>query len=218
MRLRILITIVRWLAVVLILRVLFTILSVYPDYFPPNFNSLFLQGRETTFNGAYQVAFYVHIFTGPIVLINGLVLLSESIRRRFPMLHRMLGRIQLSVLLLLMIPSAMVMARHSFGGWPAGLSFVVLSALTVICAVVGFLNAIGRRFGQHRRWMLRCYVLICSALALRLISGIADLIGVSSPEGAYIVAAWSSWLLPLAACELFIRSQPHQPKGSPMTM
>jgi hypothetical protein len=53
--------------------------------------------------------------------------------------------------------------------------------------------------------MLRCYVLICSALALRLISGAAGLIGVPSPESAYIVAAWCSWLIPLAACELVER-------------
>ena len=29
----------------------------YPDYFPANFESLFLQGREATFNGVYAVAF-----------------------------------------------------------------------------------------------------------------------------------------------------------------
>ena len=51
---RILTTVLRWLAVVLILRVLVTILANYPDYFPPNFDSLFLQGREATFTGIYR--------------------------------------------------------------------------------------------------------------------------------------------------------------------
>ena len=73
-------TVLRWLAVVLILRVLIVILANYPDYFPPNFDSLFLQGREATFSGAYRAAFYVHIFSGPLVLFNGLILLSESVR------------------------------------------------------------------------------------------------------------------------------------------
>jgi hypothetical protein len=59
-----------------------------------------------------------------------------------------------------------------------------------------------RRYDLHRVWMVRSYVLICSAVALRLISGAAGLIGVPSPQGAYVVAAWSSWLLPLAAYEL----------------
>src|ERR1700691_5084647 len=78
----ILIMVLRWLAVVLILRVLATILANYPDYFPPNFDALFLQGREATFTGTYRAAFYVHIFSGPVVLFNGLILLCETLPRR----------------------------------------------------------------------------------------------------------------------------------------
>ena len=69
MRYRLLITVLRWLAVVLILRVLVTILANYPDYFPPNFDSLFLEGREATFTGAYRPAFYAHIYGHDAVLL-----------------------------------------------------------------------------------------------------------------------------------------------------
>jgi uncharacterized membrane protein len=206
-RYRVLMTALRWLAVVLILRVLATILANYPDYFPPDFDSLFLQGREATFVGAYRPAFYVHIFSGPVVLLNGLVLLSDTVRRRFGRLHRVLGRVQVGVLVLLVLPSAVVMARHTFGGWAAGLSFLLLSAVTAGCAVVGVVHARRRRFDRHRRWMLRSYVLICSAVALRLISGAANLVGVPSPEAAYAVAAWASWLVPLAAFEVVERGR-----------
>jgi uncharacterized membrane protein len=177
-------------------------LANYPDYFPPNFDSLFLQGREATFTGIYRPAFYIHIFSGPVVLLGGLILLSESVRRRHRRVHRWLGRVQVIVLLFLVLPSGVVMSRHAFGGWPAGLSFLLLSAVTAGCAIVGVVHARRRHYDQHRRWMLRCYLLICSAVALRLISGAAGLVGVPSPEGAYITAAWSSWLLPLAAYEI----------------
>jgi uncharacterized membrane protein len=213
-RYRILTTVLRWLAVVLILRVLVAILANYPDYFPPNFDALFLQGRKATFTGAYRAAFYVHIFSGPVVLFNGLIVLSESVRRHGG-LHRWLGRLQVVVLLLFVLPSSVVMSRHAFGGWPAGLSFLVLSAATASCAIAGVMHARRRRYGQHRRWMLRSYVLICSAVALRLISGAAGLVGVPSPEGAYIVAAWSSWLLPLAAYEIVERLPAHRAAGTP---
>ena len=106
MRYRILTLALRWLAVVLILRVLVTILANYPDYFPPDFDSLFLQGREATFTGVYRPAFYLHIFSAPVVLVNGLVLLSETVRRRYGGLHRVLGRVQVVVLLLLVLPRA----------------------------------------------------------------------------------------------------------------
>jgi hypothetical protein len=204
-RYRILTTVLRWLAVALILRVLAAILSNYPDYFPPNFDSLFLQGREATFTGLYRPAFYVHIFSGPVVLFNGLILLSESVRRRYRGWHARLGRIQVGVLLVFVLPSSAVMSRYAFGGWPAALSFLALSAATAGCAVVGVVYARRRCYDRHRRWMLRSYILICSAVALRLISGAAGLIGVPSPESAYIVAAWSSWLVPLAAFEVVER-------------
>jgi len=189
----------------LILRVLVTILANYSDYFPPNFDSLFLQGREAIFDGAYRAAFYVHIFSGPVVLLNGLILLSEYIRRRQSGWHRILGRIQVVVLLLLVLPSSAVMSRHAFGGWPAGLSFLLLSAATACCAIAGVIQARRHRYDLHRRWMLRSYVLIFSAVSLRLISGAAGLFGVPSPEHAYIFAAWTSWLLPLAAFEIVER-------------
>jgi uncharacterized membrane protein len=212
---RILTTVVRWLAVALILRVLATILAGYPDYFPPDFDSLFLQGREATFTGAYRVAFYVHIFSGPVVLFNGLILLIERVRRRHRRLHRALGRVQVVVLLLFVLPSSVVMSPHAFGGWPAGLSFLLLSAATASCAIAGVVHARRRRYEQHRRWMLRSYVLICSAVALRLISGAAALVEAPSPQGAYIIAAWSSWLLPLAAYEIAERLLAHRQSRHP---
>ncbi len=214
-RYRILTTAFRWLAVVLILRVLATILANYPDYFPPHFDSLFLQGREATFTGVYRPAFYVHIFSGPVVLLNGLILLSESVRRRHRGLHRWLGRVQVVVLLLFMLPSGVVMSRHAFGGWPAGLSFLLLSAATAICAIAGVVHARRRRHDRHRRWMHRAYVLICSAVVRRLISGAAGLVGVPSPEGAYVVAAWCSWLLPLVVFEFLERLPPHRRSRRP---
>jgi hypothetical protein len=207
----ILTTALRWLAVVLILRVLVVILANYPDYFPPNFHSLFLQGREATFGGAYRAAFYVHILSAPLVLVNGLILLSEYVRRRHCGCHRWLGRVQVVVLLFFVLPSSVVMSRRAFGGWPAGLSFLLLSAATAGCAIVGVVHACRHRYLQHRRWMLRSYVLICSAVALRLISGTAALVGVPSPEHAYVFAAWSSWLFPLAVCEIVERWPAHRP-------
>ena len=209
-RYKILTTVLRWLAVVLILRVLAAIFANYPDYFPPNFDSDFLQGRQSTFLGAYRAAFYVHIISGPVVLFNGLIQLSEYVRRRHGDWHRWLGRIQVLVLLLFVLPSGAVMSWHSFGGWSAGLSFLLLSAATASCAIAGVVHARRRRFDRHRRWMLRSYVLICSAVALRLISGTAELVGVPSPEDAYIFAAWSSWLFPLAAYEIVERLPAYQ--------
>lgn len=204
-KLHLLTAILRWVVVVLVLRVLVSILSNYPDYFPPNFDSTFLLGRERTFPGVYEVAFNVHLMTSPVVLVLGLVLLSETVRRRYGRLHRRLGWVQIVLLLAFVLPSSLVMARRAIGGWPSGVSFVLLTVATAACAVAGVVEARRKRFDRHRRWMLRCYVLICSAVVLRLISGVVGLFEVSNPEGAYTISAWASWLVPLAAFEMWER-------------
>lgn len=210
MRLRVLKAVFSWLAALLILRVLAAIIANYPDYFPPNFDSLFLQGREATFHGIYRIAFYIHIFSSPIVLFVGLILLSDTVRRHRRDLHRVLGYVQVSVLLLFVLPSSLIMSWHAFGGWPAGLSFALLSIATGFSAVAGVMYARRRRYDGHRRWMNRTYLLICSAVFLRLISGTANLAHVPNAEGAYIVAAWSSWLVPLGIFEIMNRWRTHR--------
>lgn len=207
MRARLLAGVLRALVAVLILHVLAGILANYPDYFPPNFDSLFLEGREATFRGAYRVAFYAHILSAPVVLAGGLVLVSESARRRSPRGHRLLGRVYVALLLLVMLPSGAVMSRHAFAGRAAGLSFLSLSLATATCAALGVAGARAGRYGSHRRWMARCYTLVCSAVVLRLVSGAASLAGVTDAETAYAIAAWASWLGPLAVAEAVLRGR-----------
>jgi hypothetical protein len=45
----------------------------YRDYFPPNFDSDFLRGREKYFSGSYQWAFYTHTAAGPVALVLGTI-------------------------------------------------------------------------------------------------------------------------------------------------
>jgi len=174
------------------------------DYFPPDFTSLFLEGRENRFWGTYCVFFYIHILTSPLVLLSGLILPFERIRMRHGKLHRNLGRIHVFTILICLVPSGMAMSAEAFAGWRAGLSFFVLSLLTGTCAVLGVLQARRRWFDSHRRWMVRCYVLLCSAVVLRMISGAASVIGFEDPETAYCVAAWTSWIVPVAICEIVL--------------
>ncbi len=204
----ILVKVLRAVFALLILRALVSIVANYPDYFPPDFQSSFLQGREATFPGTYQWAFYVHIFSGPLVLLNGLVLMTDAVIR-YRSLHRFLGWVQTIALLVFMLPSGMVMALQSFGGFWAGLSFMVLSGTTGVCAIVGVVYASQGKLKQHRQWMVRTYVLICSAVSLRLVSGAAGLVGVTDAERAYVFAAWMSWVLPLVVWEIVDRL----PKG-----
>ena len=194
-------TVLRLLAGLLVLRVTVAVVLGYHDYFPPNFESNFLQGRADYFWGGYQWAFYPHIVSGPVSLILGTILIGDRFRKRFPQWHRYLGRIQVACVLLVVTPSGLGMAWHAETGAIAGAGFGLLAIVTGVCVTCGWRAAVQRRFAEHRRWMWRTYVLLCSAVVVRMIGGLATVTDFDAPW-LYPLAAWASWLVPLLAFEL----------------
>lgn len=185
----------------LILKVTVEVMLGYVNYFPPNFGSDFLRGRERYFFGAYQWAFYPHIVSGPLAILLGLVQISESFRRRLPQWHRNLGRLHLLNVLCVVTPSGLWMAYYASTGTIAAIGFALLAMLTGTCSALGWRAAVKRQFPVHRRWMWRCFLLLCSAVVLRLLGGLGTVMEVQSVWFDPI-ASWSSWLVPLAAFEL----------------
>ena len=93
------------------------------------------------------------------------------------------------------------MAMYAETGALAGAGFGSLAVATGMCVYRGWRMAVTRKFAEHRRWMLRCYILLCSAVVLRLTAGffiVTDIDG----DWIYPMSAWASWLVPLAIFEL----------------
>jgi hypothetical protein len=193
--------ILTFLAGLLIVKVTLSVVLGYRNYFPPDFASDFLRGREAYFSGPYQWAFYAHIASGPVTLVLGLFLIGEKIRLRFPKWHRSLGKVQGVLVLFVLAPSGLWMARYSQTGPVAAAGFSALAVATATCVFLGWRNAVTRRFVEHRWWMWRCFLLLCSAVVIRLVGGLAT---VTDYDGAWVypLTAWVSWLGPLAVFEL----------------
>ena len=189
------------LAALLVLKVTAAVVLGYRNYFPPNFNADFLRGREGYFFAGYQWPFYAHIASGPVSLVLGTILIGERFRTRFPKWHRYLGRVQVACILLLVSPSGLWMAYYAQAGMIAAASFGLLAIATGASAALGWRAAVQRRFNVHRRWMSRCYLLLCSAVVLRILGGLATVSGVTAPWFDPL-ASWACWVLPLAAYEL----------------
>lgn len=193
---------VTFMAALLVLKVTLSVVLGYRDYFPPNFQSDFLIGRQTYFFGAYRWAFYAHIAAGPMTLLAGLALVSERFRRRRPAIHRSLGKLQIALVALVVAPSGAWLAWYAQTGRVAGWGFFLLAMATGGCAVMGWRSAARRQFAEHQRWMWRCFLLLCSAVVVRLVGGLATVTGVDA-DWIYPATAWASWLAPLGAFELF---------------
>lgn len=197
----------KWLRVlalvagVLIVKVTVAVVLGYVDYFPANFRSDFLRGREDYFSRDYQWAFYPHLASGPVSLLFGLVLISDAFRRKFPKWHRLLGRVQVACVLLVVAPSGLWMAYYAAAGPVAGAGFAGLAIATGVSVAMGWRCAVQRRFATHRVWMLRAYLLLCSAVVIRVASGFAVVTEMNA-EWFDPLAAWGCWVVPLGVFEV----------------
>jgi len=192
---------VKWLSVLLVVKIVLFVLYGYRDYFPPNFEVPFLLGRQKYFFGHYSWSFYAHLASGPTTLILGLILLSNRFRLRYANWHRLLGRIQVGMILLVLVPSGIGMSFYALTGMVAVGGFLTTALLTAICVLLGWRAAVRKDFVTHQLWMLRCFGLLCSAVVIRIIGGLGTVYGWDAPW-IYQASAWISWLLPLAAIEI----------------
>ena len=203
-RIRLLRKIALLLALVLFARVLILILYQYQFYFPANFEADFLVTRRETFYGFYSIAFYLHIISGPIALVLGLLLMFSGGRKRFGSVHRWMGKTQVVLIVAFLCPGGLYMATQALEGPISGWGFASLSIVTACSALMAAHYARTRRFKLHQRWATRCFIFLCSPLLLRLMSGAATVLEIESPW-AYRLTAWISWLLPIVVYEYWWR-------------
>ena len=190
----------------LILKVVVVSLWNLLDYVPPNFRAVFLLGREEYFWRGYFVWFYVHVFASPLTLVLGMMLVSDRFRQWSPLWHRRLGKTQLALVLGLVVPSGVGMSFWHSNGWMGGVALGTLGIVTGICAWCGWREVLRRRIASHRRWMWRLFVLLCSAVTIRILGGLTEVFQIESGTVA-AANAWISWVVPLVICELVLRSK-----------
>ncbi|RAJ85562.1 putative membrane protein DUF2306 [Chitinophaga dinghuensis] len=154
----------------------------------------------------WRLSFYVHVFISTAVLITGLMQFSSYLLKRYPRLHRNMGKTYAFVVIAISGPTGLVMAFYANGGLYARISFVILSILWIGVTVIGWRKAMQRRWEEHSNWMLRSYALTLSAVTLRFYAYVLGLMHMPlRPVAAYVLISWLSWTLNLLIVEWYIR-------------
>lgn len=187
--------------VLLLGKVLVSIVSEYVNYFPPNFDAVFLLGREESFRGIYPPAFFVHIITSPIAILLAAYLMVSGKRKSHGTWHRRLGKAQLFLVLGLVAPSGFIMAFWAFSGPIAGVGFGLQAIATAVTVSAAASYAMQRNFPVHQRWATHCFLLLVAPLLFRIVAGILIVTDMES-FAAYQANAWLSWIVPMVAYEL----------------
>ena len=126
------------------------------------------------------------------------------LRRRARRLHRAAGIAYLSGVAVA-APTGLAMGAMAYGGPLAQLGFSVMAIFWLGSGVEAYRAALGRRFADHERHMVRNYALTFGAVLVRLYLALAMRAGFSF-ELVYPWISWLSWVPTLIVAELlFIR-------------
>jgi uncharacterized membrane protein len=188
----------RWSAIVvaLLLATLVAVIAVaqYAMYDPAT------DTRTTVNFSQHPLAIVLHAFGASCAPLIGLLQWSTRLRRRWPSLHRWMGRAYLVVGACVGGSAALWLSFFAYGGQ---LVRVGMGAVAVLWIVFSALAWVAIREGDvraHRRWMMRSVALALGGVTLRLYLPALSVAGVSFLL-AYRLAAWGSWVPNLLVAE-----------------
>jgi hypothetical protein len=167
---------------------------------------------------AALVAIGAHMLVGAILLILGPIQLIGGLRRRWPALHRWLGRIYVASGALAGIGGLIFIATKGTIGGPAmSVGFGLYGVLMVVSSAQAWRYAAARKFDRHRAWALRLFALAIGSWLYRMDYGFW-LIGANGlwhqgdfHGGFDAFMAFFFYLPNLAVVELFLRGQRPRP-------
>lgn len=171
-------------------------------YFDFSNHSGFLLGKTTDGDNTVRWIVILHLISASLLLVSTTFLIFFRLEKKSPILHRTIGKSTLLIGLLSLVPSGLYLSGSAMGGSAGKFLFLSLSLLTLICIVFGYRTAKNRSFIQHRFWMIRFYILLTSALWLRLnMFVIFSFFGAG--EKQYLFAVIGSWVPQLLIFEIF---------------
>ncbi len=154
----------------------------------------------------HQLGIYTHIFAALVALSLSPFQFSSRLRHARPQWHRNLGRIYLSVGVLIGGLSGLYMATFAYGGWLAKFGFAGLALCWLLTGLRAY-QAI--RLGDiqaHQKWMLRNVALTLAAVTLRIYLPVSMIASIPF-HLAYPAIAWLCWVPNLFVAEfVFIGS------------
>ncbi|CAE6525619.1 unnamed protein product [Rhizoctonia solani] len=119
--------------------------------------------------GVYRVGIILHVAT---TLTAGIIAVTQFvpiIRYKVIIVHRILGYVSL-FLLVVGTGSAFAIMRRSFGGdLSIQTAVIVLGTMTLVSALIAWINIKRLQIDQHRKWMLRTWFYAGSIITVRIV-------------------------------------------------
>lgn len=111
------------------------------------------------------------------------------------------------ILLIVSGPAAFIMSIYANGGIAAQASFILMCTLWYAFTLISLIKIYQKKYYSHANFLLRSFVLTCSALTLRFYAMLLSYTNIDAmPREKYILIAWLSWIPNLLIAEWIIQS------------
>lgn len=149
--------------------------------------------------GRYIMFLQLHVIAAAFALPACLLLLSRTLMRRAPGIHRWLGRLTGTVAVFALAPSGFYLSLYAKGGLAGTLGFMLSGAIVVVAMVQAVRAARAGRYAEHRRFVLHVVAQMAVAVISRAMLLGADAAALDH-DTAYIVSLW----LPVVGCAALV--------------
>jgi len=143
----------------------------------------------------YIHALQLHVIAAAFALPACLLLLSRTLMRRAPIVHRWLGRLNGSVAVLALAPSGFYLSLYAKGGLLSTAGFMLSGAIVVVAMVQAVRAARAKDYVAHRRFVLHVVAQMAVAVISRAMLFAADAAAFDH-DTAYLVSLW----VPVLGC------------------
>jgi hypothetical protein len=200
--------------------IVFAILALSIGFYPLIYYILDMHGKgllssktpELLASTAWHTAFYLHITFGGIALLTGWSQFSQKLRDSYLAVHRSVGKIYVSAVLLSSI-AGFYLALFATGGIICTLGFGTLAALWFFTVLKAYTSILKKEIKQHENWMIRNYALTFAAVTLRIYMPLAHIMHIDFIS-SYRVISWLGWVPNLIVAGMIIRKRAQTPAFS----
>ena len=138
-------------------------------YFSFNKDLSFIEERSFLFKSDfYNSCFYIHIFAGSLCILMALIQFSRYILKKSKAIHRISGKIYVSVVLFLGAPTGLYMSFFAKGSFWERALFLFMACFWFITTLFGLTTIHKRNIIAHKVWMMRSYAMAMTAVTFRL--------------------------------------------------
>ncbi|HZR56968.1 MAG TPA: DUF2306 domain-containing protein [Terriglobales bacterium] len=164
----------------------------------------------------YYPMLVMHVMFASIAMLTACAQIWPWFRRRYPAAHRILGRVYVFGGVIPAGVAGMFIGAVGPFGPVLRASDILLAVLWLSFAITGFVSGYQRRYGNHRRWMIRSVALTFSiitnriwgvVLTLAFAPLLPTLFGGSEVAMVQAIAGlsgWLGWILPLLFVEWWL--------------